>query len=145
MSFKWGVLESEGFFRQSNPLFNNNFIINSNADNLTREFKISGKGRTKKIAFLTDNLYLTLAVSIDGSEFYKINNGFCMLNICDSTHRGEVLIEKVYEELETYGLRYRYAFFNNFVFDKNITLRFESEKDAASVYGLHIYYEVFYE
>lgn len=137
--YKWGLLRSGHEKLHTNPIFSHN-------KQTPQKIKIIGDGKITQISILTDSIYTELGVNVDGLKA-AINNGECMTNASPKSGRGNVIFQKVKNEISNKMYKkdklYRMGFFIPFVFKEFIELEiYNSRKGTSNIFDFHIYYEV---
>jgi len=145
IDWTYGILQSsveskkKKLVWQRNPIYLDNIRIHKNK---AIKFRLEGQGKIIQISFTSDSKSATLGFGIDGQPEIKVNNGYCLTNICDTRGIGYAQIQ----EIDTQGkLIYRYTFLIPAIFNEKIDVLIVNEAiehKNISVSDVHIYYLV---
>lgn len=140
MDWTYGILKSsvknkkEELVWQRNPIYLDHITIHKNK---AISFKIDGQGKIIQISFTSDSKSATLAFEIDNKPLVKVNNGYCLINLCDTRGIGNVQIQRLEEN------KWRYTFLLPVIFDKQVNVLIVNEAHEQrdiKVSDVHIYY-----
>ncbi len=142
IDWSYGILQSslqtknERFEWEINPIYVNPItVLNKKGVTIT----IKGKGKITQVSFNSDSKSATLVFAIDGGIPSKVNNGYCLTNLCDTRGIGCFQIQEIQKN------RWRYTCLIPTIFDKEIgvvILNEGHESKDIKIEDLHIYYLV---
>ena len=105
-------------------------------------FNIIGQGKITQVSFASDSKDALLGLQIDSQEPAKINNGYCLSNLCDTRGIGTTQIQRVQIDED---MVWRYTFLIPMIFDEKIKILIMNEghnDKEINVSNIHIYYLV---